>query len=727
MGPTASATPRLLVIRALTNPFCWLPCVTAAQSALPGMKTGVVRGTVFIVNADGGRSLLSGATVTLNGRSSSTQTATDERESYSFTVVIPGAYQIEARTSNFIGSHAVTLAPGGVLELPIEPKIETVKQSVTVTANEPALSKESSDETVVNRSIVVNTPSKYDRFDALLPLVPGVVRGPDGLINMKGAHSSQGGALVNSTSVSDPATGNPAMSLPIDVVESVKVIANPYDPEYGRFSGAVSTLDTTTGNSDDFHLSVQNLFPRFRKREGDFVGLEAATPRLTLTGPLVKNKIAFTQSFEYRFLRIPVSSLPPLEHDMKLEGLNSFSQLDVNLTERQSFTVSFPLCPQKLNYLGLNTFNPQPTTPDLHQRGDMASIQHRYTTGPDSLLFSQFSYKRFDADVTANSNDPYQLFVETTAGGFFNRQNRETYRTKWEETYQFGTRKFFGSHQLKAGIDFAHGDYDGRVQLLPVSIIGLSNLSIERIDFSPSGRFHTHQNETAWFFADKWTPFRRLSLDLGMRFDRDFLTQSTKAAPRAGFALLLTNDEKAVLKGGAGLFYDRVPLNITSFRLLPDRTMVNFGSTGEILSSVPYTNTITGGLRNPRSVGWNLELDREITSALTLRAAFQQRSTSRDFVLTPETTFDRGILSLSNSGSSFYREFQVTGRYKIRHDTFNASYVRSKAYGDLNDFNQFFGNNAVAVIQRNERGRLPFDAPDRFRFWGEFKAPLSSC
>ena len=95
---------------------------------------------------------------------------------------------------------------------------------------------------------------------------------------------------------------------------------------------------------------------------------------------------------------------------MKLEGFNSFSQLDVNLTERQSLTATFALYPQKLNYLGLNTFTPQPSTPDLHQRGYMASIQHRYTTGPDSLLVSQFSYKRFDADVTANSNDSLSAF-----------------------------------------------------------------------------------------------------------------------------------------------------------------------------------------------------------------------------------------------------------------------------------------------------------------------------
>lgn len=493
---------------------------------------------------------MSGANVTLAGSSLSLQTVTDERGSYSFKTVAPGTYRIDVNAPGLVGSNGATVVSGTAVDLPIELKVEAKKESVTVTGSEPALSKEPSDQTVINRSVVLDAPNKYDRFDALLPLIPGVVRGPDGLINMKGARSSQGGALLNSASVTDPATGNAAMNLPIDVVESVKVIANPYDPEYGRLTGAVSSIETTTGNFNAFHFSVQNVVPRLRKRTGDFVGIEASTPRLTVTGPLLKDKIAFTQSFEYRFIRTPVSSLPRLERDTKFEGFNSFSQLDVNLTERQSLTASFALYPQKLNYLGLNTFTPQPSTPDVHQRGDMASIQHRYTTGPDSLLLSQFSYKRFDADITANSTAPYQLWIETTAGGFWDRQQRNTYRTEWQETYQFGARHFLGSHELKAGIDVAHNDYDGRTQLLPVSIIGVSDLPIEQINFKPGSRFDVGQNEAAWFLADKWTAWRRLTVDLGLRFDRDSLTHSTNPAPRAGFALLLTRDAKTLLKGG---------------------------------------------------------------------------------------------------------------------------------------------------------------------------------
>jgi hypothetical protein len=59
----------------------------------------------------------------------------------------------------------------------------------------------------------------------------------------------------------------------------------------------------------------------------------------------------------------------------------------------------------------------------------------------------------------------------------------------------------------------------------------------------------------------------------------------------------------------------------------------------------------------------------------------------------------------------------------VQRHTINASYVRSRAYGDLNDFNQFFGNDPVAVIQPNARARLPFDAPNRFLFWGEIAGP----
>jgi hypothetical protein len=697
--------------------------VLAGSLAKAQDQFGKIRGTVVIVESDGSASMIPGAAVVIDGRQLSQKAITDDRGSYTFVELLAGRYQIRATAPGLMGLASAELEPGQSLDLKIVMSIESAKESVTVNGSDgSAITAEPGQQNEINRSTILNAPTKNDRADALLPLIPGVIRGPDGLINMKGARSSQAGALVNSASVADPVTGNPAMSLPIDVVESATVIANPYDPEYGRLAGAVSKIETTTSNFNDFHFTIQNLFPRPRKRDGDFIGLEAATPRATLTGPLIKNKVAFTESFEYRFIRTPVDSLPQLQRDMKFEGFTWFNQVDVSLNAQQSMTATFTLYPQKLNYLGLNTFTPQLSTPDLHQRGYMISLQHRFAINSESLLLSQVSYKRFDVDLTPNSTVPYELMVETATGGFFDRQARQSGHTEWEEIYQRDHRGFAGTHELKFGVDYVHDNYDGRIAFLPVAIFGVANLPLEQISFGPTSKFNIPQNSIAWFLADRWQPVQRLTIELGLRFDRDSITNSVNPAPRAGFALMLTRDAKTVLKGGAGLFYDRVPLNVVSFPLLPSRTIAMRAPDGEILSPEGFVDAIPGRLRNPRSLGWNVELDRQLTSALAVRAGFQERNTVRDFVLDPQATL--GLLKLGNDGRSFYREFQLTARYKVKRGTLNASYVRSKAFGNLNDFNQFFGNDPVAVINPDEQGRLPFDAPNRFLAWGQWAAPF---
>ena len=52
-----------------------------------------------------------------------------------------------------------------------------------------------------------------------------------------------------------------------------------------------------------------------------------------------------------------------------------------------------------------------------------------------------------------------------------------------------------------------------------------------------------------------------------------------------------------------------------------------------------------------------------------------------------------------------------------------ASYVYSKARGELNDYNQFFGNNPYPLIRPNQFGPLPSDAPNRVLFWGILGLP----
>jgi outer membrane receptor for ferrienterochelin and colicin len=682
--------------------------------------TTKVAGTVYVQDSAGNRFVVAGATVKLDGPAKF-ETETDENGNYVVAAVPRGTYTVES-VSPGLEIRKSVMVEGDEVTLPLELKPSEITSSVVVKADQIDI-KESAPAETVSAKTLREAPNVNERFESSLPLIPGVVRGPDGHINLKGARNTQSGALVNSANVTDPVTGGPAINLPIDVVSSVEVISNPYDPQYGKFTGAVSSVATKTSDYDKFHFSFQNILPRLRDRDGTIAGIGAATPRMTLTGPLVKGRVAVTQSFEYRFVRTPVNSLPALQRDTKLESFDSYTQFDFIITPKQTAMASFAVYPQKLDFLGLNTFMPQPSTPDFHQRGFQAYFQHRYIVGEKGLLISQFSYKRFDADITAQSDDPYRLLIETTEGGFFNRQARRTSRMSLQENYQFAPWRFAGSHQFTVGLSYEHSSYDGRQSLLPVEIDGVSDMPVERIAFTSPTSFRVNQNETAWFASDQWAINPRLTLALGIRFDNDTITGSTHAAPRAGFLLALTRDSKTLLKGGVGLFYDRIPLMVPVFPDLPNRTVTVFGNDGRAAGSVFYANKITGELESPRSTSWNLELDRQILAGLSLRVAYEQRNTTRDFVVSPVASGTTGIIGLSNSGSDSYREFQVAARYKLGRHVLNASYVRSRAFGDLNDFNQFFGNLVQPVIQPDARGRLPFDAPNRFLFWGTFEAP----
>ena len=121
-----------------------------------------------------------------------------------------GCYQVAATSEGLKGQgDKICLTDSGTaVNLAIEMKLIVLKESMEVSATQEGLeTTESSASGTVESSTLEHAPNVNERFESLLPLLPGVVRGPDGLINMKGARATQSGALVNSANVTDPAHG----------------------------------------------------------------------------------------------------------------------------------------------------------------------------------------------------------------------------------------------------------------------------------------------------------------------------------------------------------------------------------------------------------------------------------------------------------------------------------------------------------------------------------------
>jgi Carboxypeptidase regulatory-like domain len=77
----------------------------------------------------------------------------------------------------------------------------------------------------IGESALRNSSNVDERFASLPPLVPDVVRRPDGRVNLQGTRDSQSGMLVASANAAEPATGSSAKNVPIDVASSVHAIS----------------------------------------------------------------------------------------------------------------------------------------------------------------------------------------------------------------------------------------------------------------------------------------------------------------------------------------------------------------------------------------------------------------------------------------------------------------------------------------------------------------------
>src|SRR5262252_5383872 len=129
------------------------------------------------------------------------------------------------------------------------------------------------------RKTLQNAPLINEKFQDALPLLPGVTRSADGALNIKGTRPDQSGVLVSSLNVADPVTGDAAIDLPLEAVESVQVFSNPFSAEYGRFTGAVTAIETRSGTNEWRYL-LTNVLLRPRFRDSHIYGVQSATPRL---------------------------------------------------------------------------------------------------------------------------------------------------------------------------------------------------------------------------------------------------------------------------------------------------------------------------------------------------------------------------------------------------------------------------------------------------------------
>ena len=261
-------------------------------------KTATVGGVIFTLGSDQAQTVWPNARVTLKNIDTNNEIATVSNDvgRYTFSGVLYGRYEITVTLAGFSpATKRITIETDATPKVDFQIVPKGQPETITVNPEGPGVDLTSSSGGVptLNANALKSLVQLNQDFQDALPLLPGVVRGVDGLIRIKGGRTNQANTLVNSASVIDPFTGQAALSLPAVAVESVQVLANPFSPEYGRFSSGVVDVNTR-GGTDEWKSLFEDPIPRFRWINHQHThGVESASPHLTFAGPLKKGKAIY--------------------------------------------------------------------------------------------------------------------------------------------------------------------------------------------------------------------------------------------------------------------------------------------------------------------------------------------------------------------------------------------------------------------------------------------------
>ncbi len=652
------------------------------------------------------------------------ETTSDAVGQVAFPDIPPGRYLIRAIREGFADaeSTAFNVAAGSTAQVLVEMRLTFVRESVDVVA--PANSPTESLQPVAVSDVLTGAkmdvqPLAGDDFQSLLTVLPSIVRGPDGRLRIKGGSPTTGALQVSSASLNNPSTGDFDLELPSGAVESVEVLSNPFAAEFGRFSTSVTQVRTKRG-TNDWIVKPDNLVPGFGK---GFAFINKFEPRLSLSGPIRRDRLLLGQYFQYRFARTAVRSLPD-EPQLGLESFDSFTRVDAVISPRHALTGGLIYFPRKITNATLSTFRPPDTASKFTQEGLSGGLADRLVLSSNAVLESTLATRAFQVQQRPQSAGPMVYAPQSQSGGFFNTQERNVNSVQFVEALTVSNDRWAGQHVFKFGFDVQHSWFDGVDTNQDVLAVRLDGSLAERTTFLSGPTLpEVRGTEVSLFAQDRWRVNDRVNLEIGFRFDRDGVVERINLSPRLGLAVSLLPEGRGILRGGFGKFVERTPLTLGAFTQFGARTSARFADDGTALGPpVTFVHEVSGELRTPESIVRTVAWDQRFGRRVFFKAAYLLREGSHAYVVDPDAS--TGLLTLASSGASRYWEVETTGRWLAsEHRDVTVSYVHSHSTRDLNDYDQFFGNFRNPILRPNDNSLSPTDVPNRLVVRGSIGFP----
>jgi hypothetical protein len=626
----------------------------------------------------------------------------DQEGRFRFPYLRIGSYELTASLQGFQdASRALTLAAGSAFEVPLVLSIGGVDAVVQVTAESTLIEAARSQiAATVAQTEVASLPMNGRNFLELGLLVPGVAptniastqlfpetSAVSGItLSVSSQRNLSNNFVVDGLSANDDAAALSGITYGIDAIEQFQVITSGAQAELGRALGGYINVVTKSGTNDlagtvynfwrDDSLNAANALsgttlPMDQQQYGGSIG-----------GPIKRNRTFFFTNVEQK--RLDQTGLTtildpnvaivnarlqavgyggPLVttgiYPNPIDTTNVLGKVDHQVGGNDQLSVRYSLYDvTSENSRGAGGLNAPSASQGIDNLDQVFGVGNTLILSPRTVLETRMQVAR--SNLKAPPADLVGPQVAIAGVATFGRLSSSP-TGRLNKLFQIVNNLSHqaGAHAIRVGADFLYND---DLITFPRTVNGSYTFSslanFLTGTYNNSGYTQTfgdpaiqQGNPNFGVYAqDEWKVSSSVTLNLGLRYDMQYLetitTDTDNISPRVGFAWSPWHARRTVIRGNAGLFFDRVPLRALANALLSagnttdldnlQQTNVSLSPTqagapafpnrlNAVVASLtlPNLTTMDRDLQNAYSRQGSLEVEQQIGGRATLSVAYQ--------------------------------------------------------------------------------------------------------
>ncbi len=673
-------------------------------------------------------------------------TTTDTSGAFRFDRLQPGNYEVRTHKEGFKTEISkVTVGNRSPGRLRIVLFVENLNQQITVSGDNPEISTDPS----ANRDVAVVDRQALDD----LPIFD-----QDVVTTMSRFLDSSALGTYGVTLIVDGMQGAGVLSA--SAIQTVTINNNPYAAEYSR-PGRGRIEITTKPGSSEYHGTVNFLFrdARFNARD-PFATVKPEEQRRIFEGSLLgpvgggkRTSFMFTgqrQEEDNQAIVFAVGTGGSIHENVPVPQRNTDFSIELirQHSDKTTYSIRFHYRNLKIQNQGAGGVTLPEAATDFQDREDQ--LFYTQKTAFSNAIVNQFRLlvARQHTPMSSVQSAPKIIVLDAFTGG---GAQGDRLQTENHLIFDDVVSWIHGKHTFRTGFNipdlsrrglddntnsngtFSFSSLQDYVQGRPFSFLQ------QRGD----GHVVFWEKLFGGFFQDEYQLRRNLQVTAGMRYDsHNYLHDYNNFGPRLSFAYAPRGSRKTVIRGGAGVFYDRTgPVPIFDLLRYDGERLRRFLITDPLFPS-PFVNGTTAtqptsvvrldpNLRMPYVFQQSGSVEQQLYRGTTLTVSYFRTSgrlfRSRDinaplppfYAVRPDPSLN-ALRQIETSGGQITHSLEISFRGNVtKYFAGMAQYTLGKAYNNSSGIALFPANN---YDLSGEWSRADSDQRHRFNLLGTMKA-----